>query len=206
MSFLLHLPAKNKDLYGNQLIEHFNNKPTFIKPDNIDIVIPITLDQIDNSLLIKQIYNSGYDYYNCIDQEIKWEKADKIIYICETLEMCKNDYVMILDGNDTIFTDDLTNIFDAFNQYDADIVYNAEIYQLENNKMHYALNGGACFGTREGVIHFYQDALDFLYKDKEKFPSEQKYLLNSLLKNPQTTAVDCKRLLFTCYNYEFKGN
>ena len=206
MSYLLHLPAKNKELYGDQLKEWFEKKPTFIKPDNVDIIIPITLDQIDDSLLIKQIHNSGYNYYNCIDKEIKWGKADKIKYIYDTLLMCNNEYVLILDGNDIVFTNDLTNIINSFHIYDADIVYNAEIYKLSNGKMHYALNGGACFGTKEGVLKFYTDALDFLNNDKEKFPSEQKYLLQSLFKNSETTAVDCKRELFVCYNYEFKGN
>ena len=202
MSYVLHLPAKNKELYGHLLKEKYTRN--FVKPD-IDIVIPITLDQVDNSLLIKQIHNSGYDYYNCIDKEIVWEKADKVRYVLKSLQMCPNEYIILLDGNDTVFTDNLTNIVETFNEYpDTGLVFNAEVYYYKKLKKS-CLNGGVCFGKKEDMIKFYTDACMYLSMDKKKFPSEQKYLLASLSNNKKIARIDTKEILFKCFNYEFNG-
>ena len=204
MSYILHLPAKNKELYGKQLIENYEKKQTFHKPDNLDIVIPITLDQIDNSLLIKQIHNSGYNYYNCIDKEIKWEKADKLLYVYNSLKLCKNEYALILDGNDIVILKDLDNIINDFLEYDSTIIYNSEIYRYKRlTKCCY--NGGACIGKVEDLLKFYELAISFLNKKEKKYPSEQPYLLKAISKYPKVR-TDGQRKLFICYNYEFRGD
>ena len=200
MSYVLHLPSKNKELYGYLLED--NHTKLFHKPDNLDIVVPITLDQVDSSLLIKQIHNSGYDYYNCIDKEVIWERADKLIYIYNSLKLCKNEYAIVLDGNDTVILKDLDSIIDDFKKYNTKIVYNSEIYNYRG-QMKYCYNGGVCIGKVADLLEFYELAISFLDKTPRKYPSEHPYLLKAINKW-HNTRCDGQRALFICYNYEFR--
>ena len=206
MSYILHLPDKNKILYKNLLQENYTLR--FNKPDNIDIVISITPNQIEDSFLIKQLTLNNYNFYNSIENNVQWLKYDKPIYIYQSLLMCNNEYSLILDGNDTVILKDLDDIIEDLLKYDLDIIFNAEIYTYKKLKKG-CLNGGVCFGKTDKLLEFYRDVIYFLNEDllnrKNIYPSEQKYLLKALSKHKDRVTIDNKRRFFICYNYEFKG-
>ena len=208
MSYVLHLPSRNKIIYENLLKTNYDK--IFNKPDNIAIIIPITLNQIDNSYLIKQLKMNGYDYYNSITKNIIWKPYEKPIHIYNSLKICKEEYSLILDGNDTIITDNLDNMINDLNSYKIKAVYNAEIYKSKKlpNFKHICCNGGIVFGETKYLLNFYKQVVEYINnlptERKSKCNSEQPFI-NKAMRYFDDIGVDYNEILFKCFNYQFKG-
>ena len=124
-----HFPGETRYKY-DQLINEFKN----IKfKNNIDVTIisPITKDFLASSPLHHQLVLNEYKYINTLyDRYMKWEKISKIDAIIDSLMMCKTKYSLILDGNDVVILDDLTDIINRFDEYNVKILFNPTIYMF----------------------------------------------------------------------------
>ena len=207
MSYILHLPSKNKILYKRLLEENYKKK--IYKPDNISIIIPITPNQVEDSYLIKQLKLSNCNYYNPISEDIIWKDYKKPPYIYEALKDINTEYVLILDGNDTVILKDLKDLIDDFNLYNKKAIYNAEIYTSKQfkNFRKCCCNGGGVFGKTNYLLDFYKRVTDrinkFPIKTLDEINNEQPFINYSM---DNDIGIDEQEIIFKCFNYQFKGN
>jgi hypothetical protein len=211
--FVLHFAGKSKKIFKRDL---FLLRDTIIqKPNNIDIVSPLTDDQIKDSVLIYQLDKNNIPYINPLkNRNIVWKQPEKIKYVLEGLKQSNNEYCLILDGNDTVIVKDLANLIEIFNTYNKKIVFNASIetypaMQIEkvtpkskigpfNN-----LNSGIVFGKTNDLIDFYEKVSDFYDSSNKDNPTEQYYIRNVYKDYTDEITIDNECKLFQVYFKNF---
>jgi hypothetical protein len=201
-----HFPDKLKEKYKDFI--NTNKEIIFSKPDNIDIISPITKDQI--SPLDYQLNKNNISYINPLrNKDINWNQPDKIKYVLEGLKISNNEYALILDGNDVIILNDLTNLIDIFNTYNKKIIYNADVFRYPNiiiekeRPFRFSkLNAGICFGKREDLIVFYEKALNFYNNSNKENKTEQFYIRN-VAKDDENVDIDYECRFFQIFYVDF---
>lgn len=211
-----HFPGQTK-IQNKELIEELV-KRKFSKPDNIGFVCPVTKDQLDNPLM-KQLSLNGYTYYNSLaDRDILWQPERKILHVLNSLKMCKEEYALVLDTNDVVILDDLTDIIERFETYNKKIIYNSTIWMYPHeiiddvkNRGQYGtycfLNAGCAIGKTSDLIEFYEYAWDMLCKIAHPVSSEQYYIRKAFDKRQDDVFFDWDCRVFQCwhrqaYNYQ----
>lgn len=216
---IAHFPGKTKLEQDNARLLKTFSKRAFYKPDNIGIVCAITQDQIANSPLVNQLQENKYAYYNSLDgRNIMWKPERKILHVLDSLKLCKEEYALVLDGNDVAILSDLDNIVDLFLSYNKQIIYNATIWmyphimiELIENRGQYGqycyLNAGCAFGKTSDLIRFYEEAWSIVKTEPYPVESEQYYIRKLFDQHQDQVFFDWQCKIFQCwhkqkYNYE----
>lgn len=159
--YILHFPYRFKRDYKEVMFDYAENVKIQL-PENISLISPITADKIDESPLHLQCELSNVKYYNYEKiNEQKWRKELKPYYINEILQDITTDYCIILDGSDTVFCDDATDIIEKFNTCDKDIIYNDNMSKTPSvvpgkyQCFYHHINGGACIGKIAALKEIY---------------------------------------------------
>lgn len=205
-----HFPGKTKasNMY---LINQFKDI-IFKLPDNVTILSPITADKIPSSPIHYQIALNGYKYINPVaDRLMLWNRANKANIIYQGLQYCPTEYCLIVDGNDVVIMNDLTDIINKFNVYNKDILYNPTCYMyphivvdsVENRdelgKYNY-LNAGCCIGKTQSLLKFYKEVKNEVNNTYHPIDSEQYYIRKIFDKHQDTVFFDYKSLIFQCWH------
>ncbi len=205
-----HFPGQSKIQFNNIMQVAVHTK--FELPENITIISPITPDQIPNSPLVYQIVNNGYKYLNLVhNRYMLWDKAQKAKIIYESLLNCPTEYALILDGNDVVIMDDLTDIIDRFNTYNKKVLFNPTFYMYPHIKVdevpnraqlgkYCYLNAGCCFGKTLDLINFYKEVKQEINKVHHPVDSEQYYVRKIFDKHQDTVFFDYKCSIFQCWH------
>jgi hypothetical protein len=133
--------------------------------------------------LKNQLDNNKIEYKNFIDTKAGyWMNRFKIKYICDYIDQIDTDYILCLDGIDTLLSEDLSTIVNKFLRFDTDILYNASIinypeleYTEKTNSNFKYLNAGAFIGKTDSIKEFYKYIYDNFYEtdDVGSVKSEQ---------------------------------
>ena len=205
-----HFPGQTKNQFYNILQQALNIK--FKIPENITIISPITPDQIPYSPLVTQLVNNNYKYINIVyDRYMRWEKSQKPFLIYDSLLQCPTEYALILDGNDVVIMDDLTDIIDRFNTYNKKVLFNPTFYMYPHIKVddvpnreklgkYCHLNAGCCFGKTIDLINFYKEVKKEVNKDHCPVDSEQYYVRKVFNKHQDEVFFDYKCKIFQCWH------
>lgn len=112
----------------NEVINHFNGKlPEITISENIEIVTVIDKSSISNASLKKVNIKNSEVKFLMVDKYIKWTSK-----IEETLNYLKNnyntlpEYVMYLDGSDTLIINDIINPKKILEYYNCKVLFNSE--------------------------------------------------------------------------------
>ena len=206
---IAHFPGETRLVETETFYSLMNSK--FHKPDNIGIVSVTTKDR-KNPVLISQIKANGYDYYNALDKkQINWHPVKKIRYVLESLKEVKEEYCLILDGDDVLIINDLDCLIERFDQYNKKIIYNASVWMYPHividrvpNRDKYGdyqfLNAGCCFGKTSDLIYFYQELWDYVKLIAHPVSSEQYYVRQLFNKKQDTVFFDWKCSLFQIWH------
>lgn len=212
-----HFPGQTK-IQNKELINEIS-KRKFNKPDNIGIICPITKDQLNKSPLINQLMANDYSYYNSlVDRNIAWIPERKILHVLDSLKLCKEEYALILDGNDVVIFDDINDVIERFETYDKKIIYNSTIWMYPHviiddveNRGQYGqycfLNAGCAIGKTSDLIEFYEYAWDILYRTPKPVSSEQYYIRKAFDKKQDEVFFDWDCRVFQCWHkqaYDYK--
>lgn len=147
----------------------------------------------DESFIVKQCGYNNIPIFNTAINEQKWNNCMKINHILECLKQIETDYILILDGRDTLIVNDLDATFiEKYLSYKIPIVYNATPIPYPNTVIeplqellkisgtHKFLNAGICVGTKEALVEFYKQAKiinDKIYNKYNKYKWEVPKLL-----------------------------
>lgn len=150
-------------------------------PDNLSIVSPISSNIKETSPLHIQLTKNNIKYFNSdrVDENKKWDRRKKPVYVLDGLNEVETEYCMVLDGKDTCFTQSAEDIIDTYLTYNKDIVYNATMYKygdfghLSNAKEILGdlgrfchLNAGICIGKTEVLKQFYKEVVEYIEKTR----------------------------------------
>lgn len=205
-----HFPGKTKQEFFDLINKVKDIK--FALPDNITIISLITPEQIPYSPLVYQVIENNYKYLNIVnDRYMRWEKANKAKLIYESLLQSPTEYSLILDGNDVVILDDLTDIINRFNAYGKKVLFNPTFYMYPHIKVddvpnreklgkYCYLNAGCCFGKTLDLINFYKKVKNEINKDNHPIESEQYYVRKVFDKNQDTVFFDYKCSIFQCFH------
>lgn len=205
-----HFPGQTKNQFYSILQEA--QKIKFKLPDNITIISPITPEQIPYSPLVGQLVNNNYKYLNIVyNRYMRWEKANKAKLIYDSLLQCETEYALILDGNDVVIMDDLTDLVDRFNKYNKKVLFNPTFYMFPHIKVddvpnreqlgkYCYLNAGCAFGKTIDLINFYKEVKKEINKDNTPVDSEQYYVRKVFNKHQDEVFFDYKCSIFQCWH------
>lgn len=205
-----HFPGqtkiKNKNLINELSTTHF------YLPDNIDIISVITKDQINSSPLHNQLQSNNYKYINPLrNRFMLWSRVGKVEHVLKALNSATKEYSLILDGNDVVILNDLTNIINLLKSYNKKIIYNPTINLyphviLDNvpNREQYGkycyLNAGCCFGETEELKNFYEYTYELINNEYNPIDSEQYYIRKAFDKNQDKVFFDYECKIFQCWH------
>ena len=217
-----HFPGQTK--YKEEALIKELKERMFVLPENIGFVTPITKDQAKTSPLLYQIKKNNYEnrFYNSLsDRNMVWHSSMKVKYVLDSLLLCREEYALVLDGNDVVILTDLTDIFDRFDSYGKKILYNASIWMhphviVDNvkNRGRYGqycyLNAGCCFGKTADLADFYKYAYESFIKDKrQEYDSEQYYIRKAFDRRQGDVFFDYDCRIFQCWHkqeYKYDGD
>lgn len=218
---IAHFPGNTKNEKVNiNILEEYSHYH-FHKPDNIGIVCAITDDKKEKSYLLKQLDESGYDYYNSLSgHNVLWSPQNKILHVLNSLKMCTEEYALILDGTDVVIMSDLDDIVKRFNTYNKKILYNATIWMyphiivdIVENRGQYGqycfLNAGCAFGKTSDLIEFYEKAWNLVKSDINPISSEQYYIRKVFDTHQDDVFFDWECKIFQCWHkqeYKYENN
>ena len=153
------------------------NKETL--PGDITIVSFFAIEE-DMSLK-KQLDASGIPVVNAVNRELKyWNNPAKIKMLSEL--KIETKYTFCLDGLDVLLAEDLSDLLNRFNTFNAKIVYNASKLNYphickdkENTKSPFGfLNAGAFLGETLAIKDFYNYLMrKEMYKDYGRFDNSE---------------------------------
>lgn len=178
--YILHFPGTG--ISGHEyMIERELDRKIKIS-DNLSIISIMEQKCWQSSPIKIQCQNNRIPIYNPAFHETSWNNTLKIKYILQSLNDLLTDYILILDGRDTLIVNDLDDKFiSRFKQLNQPIIYNGtpvaypkisvetlqELIQI-NGKQKF-LNAGVCIGERTALINFYTKA----EKINEQHPDNQ---------------------------------
>lgn len=203
--YVMHFPGSGKVYYD---YKEAASDITIEKSDLITIISPMTPDYIEDSVMVKQLRNSGIDFVNPIDVP-KISIPQKIPFILKALKEVETPYCLVMDGGDTCFGGkNLDEEFiEKYKSLGKPVIYNGTTkrfpdiaiepigYFLTNGGFSF-LNAGVCFGTTEGLIKVYEKAQELRGKIQSRWESEQMYIRHARVKLPDIIGVDSKNILF----------
>lgn len=188
--YVLHLPGRGKKKLGTFLDRW---EQVSVNKD-VTVVTIATPDVIDNCVLIKQLKESNIQFINGSDYvELyhQWKKVDKLPMMCAALERVTTPYVLIMDANDAIITNNIDEEFiEKWKEFDSPLVYNSSEYLYPKifphpkevyydaflYSQHY-LNAGVAFGETWFAKKFYEEAFSQSNRSEYlPFDSEQYYV------------------------------
>ena len=103
--YVLHFPGTG--IIGHENIISENLDRPIQMDSNLSIISIMNQDCYDKSFVVKQCVYNNIPIFNTAINEQKWNNCMKINHILECLEQIKTDYVLILDGRDTLIVNDL---------------------------------------------------------------------------------------------------
>lgn len=178
--YILHFPGTG--IEGHEYIIERELDRTIKISDNLSIVSIMEQKCWETSPLKIQCENNKIPIFNPALNETSWNNTLKIKYILQSLNEITTDYVLILDGRDTLIVNHLNDHFiQKYKQLNKPIIYNGtpvaypkisietlqELIQLKGKQKF--LNAGVCIGERNALIDFYMKA----EKINEQYPENQ---------------------------------
>lgn len=167
--YVLHFPGSAINTIG-KYHTNVNKDRIFEVSKDITIISIISKDYAGTTTLEHQLNTNNIKMLNSAKNETEWDNTKKIKYILESLEQVKTEYVLILDGRDTIIVDNLTDDFlNEYKAFNKDIVFNSgtqpfpkiaveplsEIKSIPGYSKY--LNAGICIGKKDSLIKFYNE-------------------------------------------------
>lgn len=204
--YVLHFPGTG--IIGHENIISENLDRPIQMDSNLSIISIMNQSCYDKSFIVKQCTYNNIPIFNTAINEQKWNNCMKINHILECLEQIKTDYVLILDGRDTLIVNDLDATFiEKYLSYKIPVVYNATPVPYPNavveplqellkiSGTHKFLNAGICVGIKEALVEFYKQAKIINYKIYNN-SSEQYIIRLTKEKNPSLAGIDNELKLF----------
>ena len=204
--YVLHFPGTG--IKGHEYIVEENLDRKITISNNISIVSIMNESCWTNSPIRTQCENNNVQIYNTAMNEVRWNNVLKISHILKCLEQINTDYVLIVDGRDTILVNNLDEEFlDKFKQFNCPIVYNGtpiaypniriepiqELIRIKGKQRY--LNAGVCIGRKEALKEFYTKAEE-ICKSYPNATSEQLIIRKTRLLNPELATWDTENDIF----------
>lgn len=122
--YVLHFPGTG--IIGHENIISENLDRPIQMDSNLSIISIMNHSCYDESFIVKQCGYNNIPIFNTAINEQKWNNCMKINHILECLKQIETDYILILDGRDTLIVNDLDATFiEKYLSYKIPIVYNA---------------------------------------------------------------------------------
>lgn len=161
MSYLLHAFGKT---FENLQDYFLNNKDLELSlSPYISIVSIMNESCYENSTLVYQCQKNNIEIYNdnSLYKTTEWNNLMKIQGILNIIDSINTEYILFLDGKDTVILKDIDESFiEKFKTFNADIVFNYHSFPfpkcVEGEKLHY-INAGVCFGRKDALKKFYTE-------------------------------------------------
>ena len=206
--YVLHFPGTG--IEGHEYIIEQELDREIVVSANLSIISIMDKKCWDTSPVRIQCEKNNIPLYNTALDEREWNNTIKINHILNCLEQITTDYVLIVDGRDVIFVNDLDdNFIEKYKQFNKPIIYNGTPVSYPNNviieplnellnikgKQRY-LNAGVCIGERETLKEFYQKAEIEKRNVDEDNRSEQLLIRKTKVKNPHLVWHDTDNKIF----------
>lgn len=204
--YVLHFPGTG--IYGNEYIIERELTRQIKISNNLSIVSIMNKKCWDKSPIRIQCEYNDIPLFNSAIDESEWNNTLKIQHILNCLTQITTDYVLIVDGRDVIFVNNLDDILiDKYICLNKPIIYNGtpvaypkipieplhELLQIKGKQKF--LNAGVCIGEKNALIDFYMKAS----KINKQYPNNQseQYIIR-LTKHlyPQLAGHDSENSIF----------
>lgn len=201
--YACHFPGGGKQKYLDKF--GYNVNRIFTISDDISIISLMNTECKEKSLLDKQLAHNSIKYFNSKlalnTPSSLWNNSLRAKMIVDLLKEIKTKYVLILDGNDVLITNNLDDDFiKKFESLNCSVLFNFTNTLSPGN-----LNAGVCFGVREDLLKIYSELAN-----KVKFFKIVEYddqaCLTNICKNKDFVKLDEENLLFGCFHKQFKDN
>lgn len=112
----------------NEVINHYNGKlPEITISNNIEVLTVIDKPSISNASLKKVNIKNGEIKFLVVEKYIKWiSKIEESLKYLKTNYDNLPEYVIYLDGSDTLIINDIINPKEILEYYDCKILFNSE--------------------------------------------------------------------------------
>lgn len=204
--YILHFPGTG--INGHEYIIENNLKRNINISNNLSIVSIMDKACWETSPVRKQCEFNNISLYNTALDCNSWNNTLKINHILECLKLINTEYVLIVDGRDVIFVNDLDDtLIYKYKTFEVSIVYNGtpvaypkkyveslqEIISVKGKQKY--LNAGVCLGTKNALTEFYTKASEI----NEKYPSNksEQYIIRLTRKlYPELAVHDSENKIF----------
>lgn len=148
-----------------------------ISSEGIELIKSISLSIItsftdkNKAILASQLEDNNIDYINAASNVDNFVKAFKPVYYYNALKDINTEYVLIIDGYDTVLNS-IDEMPSCLEHYDKDMLYSSwkihfptyfdvDFSVPEDNEKKF-LNSGVFFGKTSAVKKFYKDLSDYI--------------------------------------------
>lgn len=205
--YVLHFPGSGME--GHEYIIEQNLDREIVVSNNLSIISIMDKKCWETSPIRIQCEKNNIPLYNTALKEKNWNNTVKIKHVLQCLEQITTDYVLIVDGRDVIFVNDLDDSFiEKYKDLGKPIIYNGTPIAYPSNvvieplsellnikgKQRY-LNAGVCIGEKEALKDFYQKAEE-IRKTMDDNRSEQLIIRKTKLKNSDLVWHDTENKIF----------
>jgi hypothetical protein len=186
--------------YGYMAVaDYFKQQPVAV-PQNVTIIT--ACNNPGTSMLIEQLGKNGIAFINKAKKGGSWSNLKKPACISKALEEVTNEYVLILDAADVLFTGTgLDRLLDSFDGYGKDLIFNATKSNYPNElidripdrdfrgEFRY-LNAGCCFGKTGAAVEFYAAVQGLIEAGTVYNPKKSEQLVVRHIFKDRTESVD----------------
>lgn len=204
--YILHFPGTG--INGHEYIIENNLKRKINISNNLSIISIMDKTCWEASPVRKQCEFNNISLYNPALNCTSWNNTLKINYILKCLEVIDTEYVLIVDGRDVIFVNNLDDtLIDKYKTFGVPIVYNGtpvaypkkyveslqEIINIKGKQKY--LNAGVCLGTKKALTEFYTKASK-INKEHSSNKSEQYIIRLTRKLYPELATHDSENKIF----------
>lgn len=204
--YVLHFPGTGLEI-GQSIVDE-NLDRSIVISDKLSIISIMNRQCWDSSPVRMQCEHNSIPLYNTAISETHWSNTLKISHILKSLELVNTQYVLIVDGRDVTFVNDLDNKFiQTFESFNCPIIYNGTpvaypevaiepLHEILSHKgKQKFLNAGVCIGDRKALIEFYTVAYQ-IHLNNPGNKSEQLIIRKARQKHPNLASFDEYNKLF----------
>lgn len=212
MPVIHHCPEDQPEKIWYKLVDLvLKNKNRINKPKDLTI---ITFNNTNKKMLLEKNLDLLKFDYLVFGKEFKvWENPHKIKILKEELPKIKTNFVLVLDAEDVVISNNIYNLLEKFKNENCKILYNASSCRYPNEDKYSSqelkiekslfrhINSGCFLGNTDYCCSLYQEAFDFEDEVTKKHNySDQIKIKKFYIEKYPEIKIDSKCKIFQIWN------